>query len=227
MDIRFRTISGTGLVGLELAEQDHFRARSRTGFENPCTFCRRQLVSPLARLLRMKRPMSKGVRVGGNPEFLPDSGKLRKGPTDHGEIRRREDQRRSSAQVQIMTNGEMGSETSRRRGGLEPSRKARLVTLVAYESGSVVSRTIIETGAGTVTLFAFDEGEGLSEHTAAYDALLYVLEGEAAVTISGAVNEMKEGECIVLPAGRPHSVRATTRFKMLLTMIRDQQNLHP
>ena len=71
-----------------------------------------------------------------------------------------------------------------------------------------------------MTLFAFDEGEGLSEHTAAYDALLYIMEGEAAVTVSGATNEIKEGEAIVLPAGKPHSVRATSRFKMLLTMIR-------
>lgn len=104
---------------------------------------------------------------------------------------------------------------------MEPARKQSLTTLVSYESGSVVSRTIIDRGAGTITLFAFDEGEGLSEHTAAYDALLYIMEGEAVVTVSGVSNNMKEGEAIVLPARKPHSVRATTRFKMLLTMIRE------
>jgi len=72
-----------------------------------------------------------------------------------------------------------------------------------------------------VTLFAFDEGEGLSEHTAAYDALVYVIDGAANITISGASNEMKEGEAIVLPAGKPHSVRAVSKFKMMLVMIRE------
>lgn len=120
-----------------------------------------------------------------------------------------------------MAHGEKGSETMRRRGGLERAQKQDLASLVSYEPGSVVSRTIIDRGTGTVTLFAFDVGEGLSEHTAAYDALLYILEGEAAVTISGASNELKVGDAIVLPAGEPHSVRAKNRFKMLLTMIRE------
>jgi len=120
-----------------------------------------------------------------------------------------------------MANNKRGSDAARRRGGIEPARKQTLANLVSYEPGSVVSRTIINRGAGTVTLFAFDLGEGLSEHTAAYDALLYILEGEALVTISGVVNELKVGEAIVLPAGKPHSVRATARFKMLLTMIRE------
>jgi len=120
-----------------------------------------------------------------------------------------------------MVNGEKGPETMRRRGGVEPAKKQSLAGLVSYEPGSVVSRTIIDRGAGTVTLFAFDEGEGLSEHTAAYDALLYILKGEALVTVSGVSNELKVGEAIVLPAGKPHSVRATARFKMLLTMIRE------
>ena len=104
---------------------------------------------------------------------------------------------------------------------MDPAKKQSLSSLVSYETGSVVSRTIIQQSAGTVTLFAFDEGEELSEHTAAYDALLEVLEGEVTVTISGVANEMKEGEAIILPAGKPHAVRATTRFKMLLTMIRE------
>jgi quercetin dioxygenase-like cupin family protein len=120
-----------------------------------------------------------------------------------------------------MVNSEKHTETKGRRGGMEPARKRSLADLVSYDAGSVVSRTIIDRGAGTVTLFAFDEGEGLSEHTASYDALLYILEGEAVVTVSSAANQMKEGEAIVLPAGKPHSVRATRRFKMLLTMIRE------
>jgi len=103
---------------------------------------------------------------------------------------------------------------------LEPAQKQNLTSLVSYQSGSVVSRTIINRKAGTMTLFAFDKGEGLSEHTAPYDALLHVLEGEAQVTVSGEQSQVKEGEAIVLPAGKPHALKATKRFKMLLTMIR-------
>jgi len=99
--------------------------------------------------------------------------------------------------------------------------KHALDGLVAYGKGSVVSRTIIDRGAGTVTLFAFDEGEGLSPHTPPYDALLYVTEGEALVTIGGVESRLGAGEAIVLPAGQPHAVRAVGRFKMLLTMIRE------
>ena len=106
------------------------------------------------------------------------------------------------------------------RGGLEPAQKQNLALLVSYQPGSVVSRTIINRKAGTMTLFAFDEGEGLSEHTAPYDALLHVLEGEAQVTVAGELNEVAEGEAIILPSGKPHSVKALKRFKMLLTMIR-------
>jgi quercetin dioxygenase-like cupin family protein len=119
-----------------------------------------------------------------------------------------------------MSNTEKHLETKGKRGGIEPAKKQSLGTLVSYEPGSIVSRTIVDREAGTVTLFAFDEGEGLSEHTAAYDALLYLLEGEAVVTVSGVPNKMRSGEAIVLPAGKPHSVRAVSRFKMLLTMIR-------
>ena len=103
---------------------------------------------------------------------------------------------------------------------MEPAQKQNLTSLVSYQSGSVVSRTIINRKAGTMTLFAFDKGEGLSEHTAPYDALLHVLEGEAQVTVSGEQSQVKEGEAIVLPAGKPHALKATKRFKMLLTMIR-------
>ena len=86
-----------------------------------------------------------------------------------------------------------------------------------------MSRTIISAEAGTVTLFAFDKGEGLSEHTAPYDALLHLLEGEAEVTISGTTSLLEQGEAIILPAGKPHAVRAPKRFKMMLTMIRSKR----
>jgi quercetin dioxygenase-like cupin family protein len=112
------------------------------------------------------------------------------------------------------------SEAIEGRGGLETAQKQNLVSLVSYQSGSVVSHTIINHKAGTMTLFAFDEGEGLSEHTAPYDALLHVLEGVAQVTVSGVQSQVKEGEAIVLPAGKPHALKATKRFKMLLTMIK-------
>jgi quercetin dioxygenase-like cupin family protein len=96
----------------------------------------------------------------------------------------------------------------------------RLVDLIEYQEGSVVSRTIIDKKAGTVTLFAFDEGEGLSEHTTPYDALVYIVDGEAEVTISGRPLLVKEGEMVVMPANKPHALRAVKRFKMVLTMIR-------
>ncbi|MDE1858302.1 MAG: cupin domain-containing protein [Thaumarchaeota archaeon] len=109
----------------------------------------------------------------------------------------------------------------RRRGGLEAGVKQPLAGLVAYGEGSVVSRTIIDRRAGTVTIFAFDEGEGLSPHTSPYDALLYVTEGRALVTIGGVESQLDAGEAIILPAGQPHAVRAVGKFKMTLTMIRE------
>ena len=96
----------------------------------------------------------------------------------------------------------------------------RLIDLIDYQEGSVVSRTIMDKKAGTVTLFAFDENEGLSEHTAPFDALIYILKGEAKVTISGKPFKLKEGELIIMPANEPHSLSAVTKFKMLLIMIR-------
>lgn len=95
-----------------------------------------------------------------------------------------------------------------------------LADLIAYQDGSVVSRTIIDKEAGTVTLFAFDERQGLSEHTAPFDALVQVLEGEAKVTISGKTIAVKQGEMTIMPANKPHALSAVTRFKMLLTMIK-------
>ena len=95
-----------------------------------------------------------------------------------------------------------------------------LVEMVSYQTGSVVSRQITKTDAGNVTLFAFDAGQELSEHTAPFDALVHVVEGEAEIVISGKSFPLKAGEAIVMPADEPHAVKATTQFKMLLTMIR-------
>ena len=92
--------------------------------------------------------------------------------------------------------------------------------IIDYQEGSVVSRTIIDKKTGTVTLFAFDQNQGLSEHTAPYDALVYVLDGEVEVTISGKTVKLKRGEIAIMPAKQPHALSAITRFKMLLTMIK-------
>jgi len=92
--------------------------------------------------------------------------------------------------------------------------------LLDYQEGSVVSRTIINKKTGTVTLFAFDEGQGLSEHTAPFDALVYLIEGEAEITISGKPLHLKKGEMVIMPAGEPHALKAVKRFKMILTMIK-------
>ena len=95
-----------------------------------------------------------------------------------------------------------------------------LLDLADYQQGSVVSRTIIDKKSGTVTLFAFDEGQGLSEHTAPFDALVQLLDGEAEVVISGKPLRLKEGEVVIMPANQPHALRAITKFKMILTMIK-------
>jgi len=96
----------------------------------------------------------------------------------------------------------------------------RLLDLVAYQEGAVVSRTLLKRAAGTITVFAFDHGQGLSEHTAPFDALVQLLEGEADVTIAGTTHLVSAGELILLPAGQPHALAGRTPFKMLLTMIR-------
>lgn len=105
---------------------------------------------------------------------------------------------------------------------MAPAQRVELASLVSYQQGSVISRTLMNSRAGTVTLFAFDEGDGLGEHSAPYDALLHVIEGEAEVTIAGAKSRLEGGEALILPAGKPHAVHATRRFKMLLTMIRSK-----
>ena len=97
-----------------------------------------------------------------------------------------------------------------------------LVNRVDYQKDAIVSKTIIDKKAGTVTLFAFDQGQGLSEHTAPFDALVQVLEGEVDIKISGKSFHLKQGEIITMPANEPHALTAIQRFKMLLTMIRSE-----
>jgi quercetin dioxygenase-like cupin family protein len=95
-----------------------------------------------------------------------------------------------------------------------------VLSLIGYQDGAVVSRTIAEKPVGTVTVFAFDEGQGLSEHTAPYDAIVHIIDGEVDVTISGKVVRAKAGELVIMPANDPHSLKAVTKFKMILIMIR-------
>lgn len=96
----------------------------------------------------------------------------------------------------------------------------KLKDLAAYQDHSVVSREIIRKPAGTMTVFAFDEGEGLSEHTAPFDAVVFLLEGEAEITIDHKSYSVKEGEMIIMPAHKPHALKAVTKYKMLLVMIK-------
>jgi quercetin dioxygenase-like cupin family protein len=96
----------------------------------------------------------------------------------------------------------------------------QLEDLVNYQDGSVVSREIIRKSTGTVTLFAFDEGQGLSEHTAPFDALVYVVDGEVEFIISGKAYHLNQGEIVILPANEPHALKALSKFKMLLVMIK-------
>lgn len=100
------------------------------------------------------------------------------------------------------------------------TQQANVKDMIEYQEASVVSRTIIDKKAGTVTLFAFDEKQGLSEHTAPYDALVQIIDGEADVAVSGKTYRVKEGEMIIMPANHPHALKAVTKFKMLLTMVR-------
>lgn len=92
--------------------------------------------------------------------------------------------------------------------------------MVGYQPGSVVSRTLIDKPTGTVTLFSFAEGQGLSEHTAPYDAPVYILDGEAEVRISGKPFSLKTGEMIIMPANKPHALKAIKQFKMMLVMVK-------
>lgn len=95
-----------------------------------------------------------------------------------------------------------------------------LAEMIEYQKSSVVSKTIIDKMAGTVTLFAFAEGQGLSEHTAPFDAMVYLVDGEADVTVSGKPHRLKQGDMIIMPANDPHALKAITKFKMLLVMVK-------
>ena len=92
--------------------------------------------------------------------------------------------------------------------------------LIEYQNGSVVSREIIKKDTGTVTIFAFDKGEGLSEHTAPFDAMVQIIDGKAEITISSNKNVLEAGEMIIMPANEPHALKALEKYKMVLTMIR-------
>ena len=95
-----------------------------------------------------------------------------------------------------------------------------LVSLVEYQEDSIVSKTIVEKNTGTVTLFAFDKNQGLSEHTAPFDALVHLIDGEAEIVISGKTVNLKNGEMVIMPANQSHALTAVQRFKMILTMIK-------
>jgi len=106
------------------------------------------------------------------------------------------------------------------KGEIVPAKADCLVELANYQEGSVVSRVLVRRSTGNVTLFAFDEGQELSEHTAPFDALVHVLEGKAEIVIAGQSFQLGAGKVILMPANRPHALRAISRFKMLLIMIR-------
>jgi quercetin dioxygenase-like cupin family protein len=106
---------------------------------------------------------------------------------------------------------------------LERAKVFGIADLVAYQDGAVVSRTLIDREEGTVTVFSFDEGEGLSEHVAPFDAMVILLDGEAEITVAGTPHRVKAGQTIILPADRPHALRAVERFKMLLVMVRARE----
>ena len=110
--------------------------------------------------------------------------------------------------------------TATKAKGLPGAQVANVRDIANYQSDAVVSREMVRKPTGNVTFFAFDEGQGLSEHTAPFDALAHVVEGEAEFTISGKAHCLQGGELILMPAGQPHALKALKRFKMILTMIR-------
>ncbi len=99
--------------------------------------------------------------------------------------------------------------------------KMKLSDLLAYQQGAVVSKVLLKKKSGNITMFAFSEGEGLSEHTAPFDAFVQVTDGEAEVTISGKPHSLNAGEAIIMPANEPHALKAVSDFKMLLVMLKD------
>ena len=100
------------------------------------------------------------------------------------------------------------------------AKSSNINDLISYQQGAVVSKTLLNKQAGTITLFAFDEGQSLSEHTAPFDAFVQLLDGEAEIIIGGNSNHLKSGEAIIMPGGIPHAVKAVKQFKMLLVMIK-------
>ncbi|OHB76172.1 MAG: cupin [Planctomycetes bacterium RBG_16_59_8] len=114
----------------------------------------------------------------------------------------------------------MGAPGQKKKALLPAAKAFDLEKLVEYGEGAVVSRTLVQNDAGTITLFAFDKGEALSEHTAPFDAVVHLLDGEGEIVIGGRRHRVCRGEFIVMPAGVPHAVKAMKRFKMLLTMLR-------
>jgi quercetin dioxygenase-like cupin family protein len=98
--------------------------------------------------------------------------------------------------------------------------KGKLADLVRYQDDAIVSKTLVKGETGSVTIFAFDRGQELSEHTVPFDALVYLVDGEAEIRISEAVHRVRKGEAIVMPANRPHAVKAVQRFKMVLSMVK-------
>lgn len=114
----------------------------------------------------------------------------------------------------------MARKTASGRGTMPVGKPLALSELLAFQDGAIVSRTLVDKPVGTVTVFAFDRNEGLSEHTAPYDALVHVLEGSIEISISGKPNVVSAGQIILMPAGKPHALHATQPAKMLLIMVR-------
>ena len=114
----------------------------------------------------------------------------------------------------------MNEEPTSKSKGLVPATVTNAKELVTYQDGSIVSRVIAKEPTGNITVFAFDEGQALSEHTAPFNALVHLLDGEAKITVAGQAHRVQAGEMILLPANVPHALEATKRFKMVLTMIR-------
>lgn len=114
----------------------------------------------------------------------------------------------------------MGQNTKQKKSKNLTTVVIRLTDLANYQKDTIVSRTIIDEKAGTITFFAFDQGQRLSEHTAPYDALVHILDGEAEITISGKQFNLKNGDMVIMPANEPHALKAVKKFKMMLTLIR-------
>ncbi len=114
----------------------------------------------------------------------------------------------------------MGLETMTKSGNLPSAEAITAAALLQYQGGAVVSRTVLKNPAGSVTIFAFDEGQGLTEHTTPFEALVFVLEGETEIRVAGKPIAAKAGDLISMPANQPHGLTAKTQFKMMLTMLR-------